>query len=308
MLFFNKVKFVIKESLNGVFKNFSKSFIQFLVCFISLTFFSVVAGFYFNIQNLAKDMRNKIEISVFLQDNVSSSDVFTIEDKIKENPNVKSYSYVTKDQAQLNGRNMFDKSPEMLEAIEALDNPFPASFTIELKNADYTQQTAKELSSLSGIEKDGIKFGEEYMDKLLKLSNGLKYGSYVALGFFFVIAVFFMISIVNVILAMKEQECKIMFMIGASPLQIKFPFYIQGILMGLLSSAFAYYAFYYTYTMISKNIGYILLDITSFKYQLLQTVLITGCLTGTIATTIALTKFDKVSKKVIKKRKITIGK
>lgn len=296
----NKILFTTKESAIGLIKNFSKTFIQFLVCFVSLVFFSVVFGIYYNVQDVADGMRDKIEISVFLKDEATAEEILDVESAIKANSNVKHYEYISKEEARKKGEAVFEDMPEMLEAIDELENPFPSSFNIELINADLTEETAKSFMSMPGVEVNGVKYGEEYMDKILSLSSGLTMSSYLALIFFFVIAVFFMVSIINVIIAQKEEESQIMFMIGASPLQIKVPFYIQGLFIGLISSSLAYCLFRYLYKILSGALSFVLSDISNVSNILLLGMISTGIISGLLATRIALHKFNKTSKKVSK--------
>lgn len=300
---FNKILFALKESWTGLYKNFAKTFIQFLVCFVSLVFFSVVFSIYYNVQDLANGMKEKIEISVFIKDDATSEEILNIENAIKNNPNVKSYEYVSKNEARKKGESIFADMPEMLEAIEDLDDPFPSSFNIELIDANLTEDTANKLSSMPGIEKDGVKYGEEYADKILSLSSGLIIASYIALVFFFVIAVFFMISIINIIIAQKQEESKIMFMIGASPIQITFPFYVQGAFIGLTSSLLAYFVFNFLYNKLAQYLTFVLSDLKDVQSLLLLGILSTGFISGLLATNLALRNFNKTSKKVSKKLK-----
>lgn len=300
---FNKILFALKESWTGLYKNFSKSFIQFLVCFVSLVFFSVVFAVSYNVQNLAKDMKEKIEISVFIKNDATPEDILNIENVIKNNSNVKSYTYISQNEARKQGEAVFADMPEMLEAIEELDNPFPSSFNIELIDANLTEDTANKLTSLPGVEQDGVKYGEEYADKILSLSSGLIVVSYIALIFFFVTAVFFMISIINIIIAQKEEESKIMFMIGASPIQIRFPFYVQGSVIGLTSSLLAYVVFNFLYKELALHLTFVLSDLQAVQFILFSCVLSTGLISGLLATTLALRNFNKTSKKVAKKLK-----
>lgn len=300
---FNKIKFAFKESITGIVKNFSKTFIQFLVCFISLVFFSVVFGIYYNVQDVAKGMKDKIEISVFVKDDATNQEILDIESAIKGNSNVKKYEYVSKEDARKKGESIFEDMPEMLEAIDDLKNPFPSSFNIELIDANLTEETAKTFMSMPGVETDGVKYGEEYMDKILSLSGGLILASYLALAFFFVIAVFFMISIINIIIAQKQDESKIMFMIGASPIQITFPFYMQGLFIGLLSSSLAYVSFTFLYDYLSTSFSFVLSDLSKVTTILLIGMLTTGVVSGLLATKIALHNFNKTSRKTSKKSK-----
>lgn len=300
---FNKILFAFKESATGIGKNFSKAFIQFLVCFISLVFFSVVFGVYYNVQDVAKGMKDKIEISVFVKEDATNDEIADIENAIKANSNVKKFEYISKEDARAKGESMFKDMPEMLEAIDDLKNPFPSSFNIELIDANLTEDTAKIFAAMPGVEIDGVKYGEEYMNKILSLSGGLTVASYLALIFFFVIAVFFMISIINIIIAQKQDESKIMFLIGASPMQITFPFYVQGTLIGLSSSTLAYVAFRYLYDYLSKNLSFVLSDLASVENILLIGMLLTGFISGLLATKIALQNFNKTSRRVSKKLK-----
>lgn len=299
----NKILFTAKESFQGLFKNLAKTFIQFLVCFVSLVFFSVVFGIYYNVQDVAKGMRDKIEISIFLKDDATNEQILNIEAKIKADSNIKKYEYISKDDARKKGEAVFEDMPEMLEAIDNLDNPFPSSFNIELVDANLTEDTAKSFMSMPGVEIDGVKYGEEYMDKILSLSSGLTMSSYLALIFFFVIAVFFMVSIINVIIAQKEEESQIMFMIGASPMQIKIPFYIQGFFIGVLSSSLAYLLFKYLYSILSNALSFVLSDLSGVSSILLFGMILTGAISGLLATKIALHNFNKTSRKVSKNNK-----
>lgn len=301
-MFFNKLIFTIKESFSGIAKSFSKSVIQFLVCFVSLTFFSFVYGVNLNVQNVAENMRSQIEISIFLKDDISDEDFSNIERKIKSNENVKEFSFKSREEARKEGEELLKDYPEMIDSLKDFDDhPFPSSFTVVLKDVNETASFAEQISSLSGIELDGVKYGEEYMDKIISLSRGLQIGSIFALLFFFVTAVFFMMSIVNVIISAKDKQCKIMYLIGASPTQIKLPFYIQGAFIGLLSSILSYCVFIYSYDMVSNSIGFSLVSIDDIRIQFLIFILTIGGLTGIIATKIALSKFDKL-KKVTRKK------
>lgn len=300
---FNKILFVLKESFTGIGRNFSKTFIQFLVCFISLVFFGVVFGVYYNVQDAANNMKNEIQISVFIKDDATGEQLLDIESVIKNNSNVKSFEYISKEKARKKGEATFKDSPEMLEAIQDLDNPFPSSFNIELIDPTLTEETANAFLNMPGVEIDGVKFGEEYMDKILSLSSGLIVVSYMALAFFFVIAVFFIISIINIIIAQKHEESTIMFMIGASPIQIKSPFYIQGALIGLSSSSLAYAIFLYLYSKLSQHLTFVLKDISEVKNILLMSMILTGLISGLLATNVALIKFNRVSKRTSKKNK-----
>lgn len=301
MRIFNKTLFILKESFTGIGRNFSKAFIQFLVCFISLVFFGVVFGAYYNIQDVANNMQREIEISVFIKDDATHEQILDIESFIKGNSNIKSFDYISKEDARKKGEETFKDTPEMLEAIADLENPFPSSFNIELIDTTLTEETAKTLANMPGVETDGVKYGEEYMDKILSLSSGLIAVSYMALAFFFVIAVFFIISIINIIIAEKNEESTIMFMIGASPIQIKLPFYIQGVLIGLSSSSLSYIIFLFLYSNLSNHLTFVLKDISEVKNILFLSLILTGLISGMLATNIALSKFNRVSKKTSKK-------
>lgn len=301
MKFINKVLFTFKESFSGLFKNFHKSIIQFAVCFVSLTFFSVIYGVNLNVQNVSSNMRSEIEISIFLKDDISDNDFSAIESKIKNNDNVDSFTFTSREEARREGERLLKDYPEMLSSLNNFeDHPFPASFTVTLKDVNETESFANLFKGLSGVEDDGVTYGKDYMEKIINLSNGLHYGSIIALGFFFVIAIFFMMSIINVIISAKNKQCSIMFLIGASPVQIRMPFYIQGVTIGFMSSALSYFTFKTAYDWVTSNLSIPLVDITNDSSMLFLFISSVGILTGLVATKIALKKFNKITKNTAK--------
>lgn len=83
-------------------------------------------------------------------------------------------------------------------------------------------------------------------------------------------------------------------------MQIKIPFYIQGFFIGILSSSLAYALFKYLYKMLSHALSFVLSDLSSVSGMLLLGMLLTGAISGLLATKIALHKFNKTSRKVSK--------
>lgn len=244
-------------------------------------------------------MRDEIEISVFIKDDATKKEIVAIEEAIKDNINIASYEYISKDDAKSLGENVFKDMPEMMEAIQGLDNPFPSSFNIQLVEASLAQETAEAFMYMDGVEENGVEYGKKYMKKILAVSNGLKITSYIALIFFFIVAVFFMVSIVNAILVTKQEENKIKFMIGASPLQIKVPFYIEGAILGLTSSILAAFICCTVYNNINNSLNGLIVNLEAIQSKIIMLMIGIGFVTGLLATRIALHSFNKLNKKNI---------
>lgn len=83
-------------------------------------------------------------------------------------------------------------------------------------------------------------------------------------------------------------------------MQIKLPFYIQGFFIGVLSSSLAYILFKRLYGILSNALSFVLSDLSGVSHMLLIGMILTGAVSGLLATRIALHNFNKTSKRVAK--------
>src|ERR1700761_1709773 len=111
--------------------------IAIMVVTLTIVLFLVVANATFS--NTIAQLNSKINVSVYLLDSVTTQQVNTLEQQLRQLPNVKSVSYVSKDEALAEYKSENASNTPLLEAINETGNPLPASIQIEPRNISKIQ-------------------------------------------------------------------------------------------------------------------------------------------------------------------------
>lgn len=238
----------IKEAVKGIRRNLlmnSFAFLLAIMCFVLLASSIIVAT---NARHMAETQENKIEIVVHIKDEIT--DYRNIEEKIKGLQQVKSYSFVSKEEAYEVMKQDLGNRKGMLTDLGF--NPLPASFEIKLHDAREVQRVVNTIESW-GIDKS-IKYGEEFLDNFFKITDRIN-----QIAIFAIIAVAFVVGAVifasirmNILNRNKEIEIKNL--VGAGPLNIRVPFVLEAVMLTFISATFVLILVYFFY---EKGISYL---------------------------------------------------
>jgi cell division transport system permease protein len=202
---------------------------------------TVFARFVFN--DTIDQVRQKIDISVYLRDDVTPSQVQKFVGDLKNVPLVTSVTYKSKDEA----RKDFEKSNSAefsnLQALGELgsDNPFPASLKIKTKdpnkldplnaviNKNKPLLDASTPTSYSGERKAAI-------DNIANVSQFSETAGLVAAGVFVVISIMIVFNTIRMAIFNRRDEIEMMKLIGAEKYFIRGPFIVEAAMYGVLAS------------------------------------------------------------------------
>jgi cell division transport system permease protein len=203
----------------------------------------VIVGFFllvfFNVQTAASTLGDRIGISVYLKDGVTTHEREFLLGRIMAEPGVKKATYLSKAEALA----LFKKELKGQEAlIQGLgENPLPDSYELIIERR-YTEPEkleamAKKISGMLGVE--NVSYGKQGAEVLTGLYKMLTYGG-TALAILLGVSVVFIISnSVRLALYSRGQEIELMQWIGATRGFIQGPFLIEGMLLAMLGSALA---------------------------------------------------------------------
>lgn len=124
-----------------------------------------------------------------------------------------------------------------LEETLGGDNPLPDMYNIQAEDAELITDIAAEAESISGV--DTVRYGEGTVEKLVALTNTLRQVGLVAmlmlaLGGLVLIALSIRLAILG-----RRREIMVMKWVGATNAFIRWPFFLEGLLLGLIGAALA---------------------------------------------------------------------
>ena len=204
--------------------------------FLILGLFLII---FLNTKGLMAEWGGRIRITVYLAGSMNQEQITRLQGKIRGFDEVQEVSYRSKDEAL---KVLEAKMPERKEMLRGLPrNPLPASLEIRLKgeyqNSEGVRTLVKRLQGATGVE--DIQYGSDWLDRFSAFMVLLKILGW-GLGGLLLLATIFVISnTIRLNIFARREEIEIMRSVGATGLFIRAPFYLEGILQGLLGAVFA---------------------------------------------------------------------
>jgi cell division transport system permease protein len=279
--------FIIKEAIRGLSKNKLMAFVTFGVMFFSLFIFGLFLISTVNLFLLIKRAEEKVQITAFLQDDLSQSEINNMKRDISTLMGVKDIRFVSKKEALEKFREELGDNAELLEALET--NPLPASFDIivyeSFKNPKDLENIAEKVDAIPGIEE--TKYGKEWvkiLDRVVKVLVGIDLilGIIISLSSIFVVA-----NTIKLTVFARRNQIEIMELVGATHRFIISPFLLEGIIEGILAGAVASGLLFGVYNIFAARLG----DFVQVTRELFIIVLVYGTLLGYIGSHISVKRF-----------------
>ncbi len=239
---FITLKRIIRSGLVNFLRSLSLAAAAMAVMAVTLTsmLFLLLANATFS--NTVQQITDKINISVYLNDNVTISQRDTLIGQLKQLPNVKKVGYVSKDQALAEYKAENAGNTQLLQAIDETSNPLPASIQIDPidpnkiqtiktfldKPQNKTLQDPQAGTSYSGDRKAAI-------DKIAHATNIIREAGVAAVVVFALISVLIIFNTIRMAIFNRRDEIQIMRLLGASTWYIRGPFVVESMLYGLIA-------------------------------------------------------------------------
>jgi cell division transport system permease protein len=238
---------IVKTGLRNFFRNAWLSAAATAVMTVTL---SLVAISYIANQALTstiKQVVNKIDISVFLNDADTPVQIQALEAQLRQQPDVESVSFTSKTQALAQYRQQNADDPTLLQAATASDNPLPASLNIKAKNPNNQQPIVNLVDQpqnkvLLSTQPNPISYTgsrKATIDKIVQTANFFKSTGYIAAAIFIVISTLIIFNTIRMAIFTRREEIEIMKLVGATNWFIRGPFIFEAVLYGIIAAIIA---------------------------------------------------------------------
>lgn len=245
----------LKQGIKNIWKNklFSTASIATMTACIFLfgLFYAIVTNF----QSMVKNVEEGVAITVFFEDGISDEQIEAIGRAIDlRKEDVLRSRYVSPEEAWEEYKLIYLDGDE--EAAEGFgdDNPLKnsASYEIFLNDVSKQEELVNYLESLSGVSE--VKQSETVANMLTDFNRLVGYVSMGIIAILFAVAIFLISNTVSVGITVRKEEIAIMKLIGASDFFVQAPFYVEGIMIGLIGSILPMFILYVMY---GRLIGFI---------------------------------------------------
>ena len=225
-----------RTTFSNILKNKQTFFLSVATITISIFILGLFLMLFSNLNGFLSKLDDRVQLIVYLNDNITSSEREVLENIISKSPFVKSTKKVSKKMAWEEFQS--NMSDNLKPLLDIKINPLPASYKVQFYEADNRLVHIKELSEKLKIKKgiESVEYGQEWITKLEKFLFFSRLflfamGGLLCFGLILIISNTIRLSIYS-----RQDEIELMLLIGATPNFVKVPYLLEGMLQGLTGS------------------------------------------------------------------------
>ena len=248
MIFF--LRYVIQRALQNMKGNLFPNLTTIAIIGISMLLFSSFSLIAYNLTSFLKIWEDKIEVIAYLKRGVPLGEVEALLKKTRQLEGIEAVKYVSPYDAMTFMESRLGGQKNLLEGIQP--GILPSSFEIRLKkdfrNSMSIKEVVYQLKQLPQI--DEIQYGQEWVETFSAVVHVFRLTQWVLGGLLLIGIIFITSNTLQLTISSRKEEIEIMHILGASPAFIQVPFYIEGLIQGLLGTGLAILFLFYFYNKV----------------------------------------------------------
>jgi len=294
----DSVKYFIKDAFKSIVRNKTLSIASMATVAATLFILGTVTLTMVNVDKAVAHIGSKIEVKVFIKDDITSDQQDALRGKLESIEGVKEVTLETKEQALEKVKDQMKDDAEMLTAGFDEKNPFPGSFTVKVTKPEVVDTIIESVKTAEGVEK--IKDARDIIDKISKLTSSIKVVGIIAFVVFILVSLFLIGNTIKITVYSRKREIGIMKYVGATDWFIRWPFIIEGVILGIAGGIVSTIVLNVAYAMIVNSIspetllGFTLVGVSYIWKVIVWEFILSGIFIGTVGSIISMRKFLKV--------------
>ncbi|MEK7284333.1 MAG: permease-like cell division protein FtsX [Chloroflexota bacterium] len=225
--------YVITASWQGFWRNPVMSVASTLTVALMLLLFAFFLVTDRGLQSAVALLESKVELVAYLGDDAKVSDILALKGRIERDPAVLRVEYVSKDEAFQRLKEISARRADLGPIEDVGSNPLPASLEVKLGSAQESRRIALALRDEvgNGVITDVID-NPQVVEKLLTITRVLSFGGLAVLAMMLVVTLFVIVNTIRIAVHARRDEIEIMKLVGATDWFVRWPFILEGMLVG----------------------------------------------------------------------------
>lgn len=249
-----------------------------------------------NLDNLASNLESQVEVSVYLQDNLTTPEIMDVGKKLKVMPGLTKMEFVSKQEALQRFEQRLGDQKDMLQALDG-NNPLPNAYVLTFETPEQVKDTAATVTKFKGV--DSVHYGQDVVEQIFKITQIIRIGGIILIVFLACATLFIISNTIRLTVFARRKEIAIMKYVGATNGFIRWPFLLEGVILGFIGAAIAsacVLEFYLFVTgEVQNSLAFLpIVPIVPFFYKLAGGLFAVGILVGAVGSAISIKQYMKV--------------
>ena len=291
--------YLTKEGFRNLRVNKLMSFASITVLFSCLLLIGIAFMLLVNIGELIDDIEAQNVIMVYLEDTCSPTDIPVVQQNIEAIENVDTCTFVPKDEAY---QQVLSELENVREYLDGVKNPLPDAFRVTVKDMLIFDGTVERIAVVDKVM--NVRENSELAGQLAGARDSVTYISAGVIILLLIVSLFIISNTIKVTMFSRRLEISIMKSVGATNGFIRWPFMIEGMLLGLIAGLLAVLCTWGVYELALRSFESVFSSFSSsggvpfekYAHMLLISFVGVGIFTGVFGSASSIRKYLKERK------------
>ena len=296
------LKYLTHEGFRNVWVNRLMSLASVTVLMACLIIMGAGIMIYFNINNVVDKVQSQNVVMVYVADDASEDETTQIGTSLKGISNVESCEFVPKEVAFQEQIQSMGGDAALFEGFDEI--PLPDAYKVTVKDLSQFENTVSQIKQINKV--DSVRENSDLASKLLSLRHAVSIVSVGLVIMLFLVALFIISNTIRITMFSRKLEISIMKAVGATNWFIRWPFMIEGMILGTISGIVSLGVLWGLYAVAEKVfaqslslIGFSLVPFSEYWWQILLVFVAIGLFTGGFGSLVSMAKYLKEQGSVV---------
>ncbi len=240
----NSIGYLIRQGFSSIWKNRLMSFASICVLMVSLLFIglSILTGM--NVNRIVKDIEKTNEILIYLDNDITDEEIEIIQQKLMMLDNISSINFYSKEQAFADLKSSMTGNEDLFELIGE-ESPLPDSYRIKVHDTSLINDTVETISLFDNV--GTIQAPYDFADILNRIKKLVSILSITILSVMTIVSMIIISNATKASAFSRRREINIMKYVGATNTFICIPFFIEGMITGVIAGCMAFFVTMFGY-------------------------------------------------------------
>lgn len=240
----SSVKYLAGQGVKSIWKNRMMTFASFCIIMVSLLMVGMSVLLSINLTKIISGIEGKSEVVVQIKDNTDDKSIKQLEKDLKSVPNINKVDFYSKEEAWENMlKDMTEEEKSFFQYAD--DNPLPDTYKITIKDIKKMSETTAQIETFENVQ--STKSPTAFADVLISLRRVVTFVSAAITLALVIVCLIIISNTTRSSVYARRKEINIMKYVGATNSFIRIPFFVEGMVVGILAAICALFLTRFAY-------------------------------------------------------------
>lgn len=222
--------YIVREAVSGIRKNGLMSFASISTVAISLLVLASSLLIAANLEHFSKTLEQEVQVVAYLDEEIAPADAERVVAEARSLPEAAEVVFVSREEGLERLREQFGEQADLLEAVEE-ENPLRDAIEAKAHRPEQVKALAERIGAIRGVAE--VNYQQETVERLFAVTSGLRLAGLGLVVLLCGATLFIISNTIRLTVFARRREIGIMKLVGATDALIRWPFLLEGAILGV---------------------------------------------------------------------------